>query len=75
MEESKQLRCHREARKYPRMREKKPGAPRKTFRSTRMSDRREPMKKQHDQNRSRKNAMKTTSLCLGVNESAHTAEI
>src|SRR5271168_2939183 len=42
MEKSKQQRCQRQAWKYPYMRRKKLGAPRKTFRSTRMSDGREP---------------------------------
>ena len=54
MEKSKQQRCHCEAWKYPYMREKKPGPTRKTFRSTRMRDRREPMQKQRDQKMAQK---------------------
>src|ERR1700735_1486088 len=68
MEESKQQRCHREARKYPRMHRKKLGATRKTFRSTRIRDRRESMKKRRDHKRSRKNSMNTMSLYLGVDQ-------
>jgi hypothetical protein len=68
MEKSKQQRCQREAWKYPYMRTKKLGAPRKIFRSTRISDRREPMKTQRDQKRPRKSAMNTMSLCSSVNQ-------
>src|SRR5271155_3409273 len=55
MEKSKQQRCQRQAWKYPYMRRKKLGAPRKTFRSTRMSDGREP---DEDAARSEKTAQK-----------------
>ena len=71
MEESKQQRCQREAWKYPYMRRRKFGAPRKTFRSTRISDGRESKKKQRDQKRPRKNAMNTMSLCVRRRSDPH----